>query len=126
MTAPLDIDGPTAPPRANGELVFAEPWQSRAFGMAVTLYDSGAFTWPQFQAALVARIAAWEAAPPTGECWNYYQHWLGALEDVLAGDGTVAADEISRRAAALAQRPAGHDHPHPHGEPHDHPHHHPH
>ena len=118
MTAPLDIDGPTAPPRANGELVFAEPWQSRAFGMAVTLYDSGAFTWPEFQAALIARIAAWEADPPPGECWSYYQHWLGALEDVLVGDGTVAAEEIDHRAAALAERPAGHDHsqgPHDHG-----------
>jgi nitrile hydratase accessory protein len=122
VTAPLDIDGATAPPRANGELVFAEPWQSRAFGMAVTLYDAGRFGWPQFQAALVARIAAWEADPPPDECWSYYQHWLGALEDVLASDGTVVADEIHHRAAALAERPAGHDHAHPHGEPHGHGH----
>jgi nitrile hydratase accessory protein len=110
VTAPLDIDGATAPPRANGELVFAEPWQSRAFGMAVTLYDAGRFGWPQFQAALVARIAAWEADPPPDECWSYYQHWLGALEDVLASNGTVAAAEINHRAATLAERPAGHDH----------------
>jgi nitrile hydratase accessory protein len=124
VTAPLDIDGPAAPPRANGELVFAEPWQSRAFGMAVTLYDAGAFAWPQFQAALATRIAAWEADPPSGECWNYYQHWLGALEDVLASDGTVGADEIHHRAAALAERPAGHDHREPDGHGHGHGHHH--
>lgn len=31
MSAPLDVDGPAAPPRANGELVFAEPWESRAW-----------------------------------------------------------------------------------------------
>ncbi|MFD9651474.1 hypothetical protein [Streptomyces mirabilis] len=31
MSAPLDIEGPAAPPRSNGELVFAEPWESRAF-----------------------------------------------------------------------------------------------
>ena len=36
MTAPLDLAGPAAPPRDNGELVFAQPWESRAFGMAVT------------------------------------------------------------------------------------------
>lgn len=54
MSAPLDIEGPAAPPRSNGELVFAEPWESRAFGMAVTLYDAGVFTWPDFQAALIA------------------------------------------------------------------------
>ena len=44
MTAPLDIEGPAAPPRSNGELVFAEPWESRAFGMAVTLYEAGVLT----------------------------------------------------------------------------------
>ena len=83
MTAPLDAEGPAAPPRSNGELVFAEPWESRAFGMAVTLYDAGVFTWPRFQAALVARIAAWETAAQS-ERWSYYQHWLGALENVLS------------------------------------------
>ncbi|MGW3691446.1 nitrile hydratase accessory protein [Streptomyces sp. NPDC005125] len=114
MTAPLDIEGPAAPPRANGELVFAEPWESRAFGMAVTLYEAGVFTWPQFQAALIARIARWEAAPTEGAHWNYYQHWLGALEDVLAGGGAVAVDEVTTRARTLAQRPTGNDHGHQH------------
>jgi nitrile hydratase accessory protein len=108
-TAPLAVDGPAAPPRSNGELLFTAPWESRAFGMAVTLYAAGVFGWPQFQAALIARIAAWEAASG-GPGWSYYEHWLGALEDVLAGDGTVFADEVTARAAALAQRPAGHDH----------------
>ncbi|MGI8329853.1 nitrile hydratase accessory protein [Actinomadura scrupuli] len=115
MTAPLDIEGPAAPPRANGELVFAEPWESRAFGMAVALHEAGVFTWPRFQSAMIARIAAWEAAPAEGQCWNYYQHWLGALEDVLedvpAGGGTVLADEVTARARTLARRPTGHDHP---------------
>jgi nitrile hydratase accessory protein len=108
----MDIEGPAAPPRSNGELVFAEPWESRAFGMAVTLYEAGAFTWPQFQAALIARIARWEATSTPGTHWNYYEHWLGALEDVLADGGAVRADDISTRAQALAQRPAGYDHPH--------------
>jgi hypothetical protein len=39
MTAPLDIEGPVAPPRSNGELVFAEPWESRAFAAALALYE---------------------------------------------------------------------------------------
>ncbi|GAA1304000.1 hypothetical protein Psi02_44940 [Planotetraspora silvatica] len=120
MSAPLNAEGPAAPPRSNGELVFAEPWESRAFGMAVTLYETGVFTWPRFQAALIARIAAWEAAPAEDECWSYYRHWLGALEDVLADGGTVFAGEVTARARALASRPTGHDHPdgHGHGRPH--------
>jgi nitrile hydratase accessory protein len=112
VTAPLAVDGPAAPPRSNGELVFAEPWEGRAFGMAVSLYEAGAFSWEQFQAALIARIAAWEADHPAGECWSYYRCWLGALEDVLAADGTVFADEVTARAHLLADRPAGHGHGH--------------
>jgi nitrile hydratase accessory protein len=112
MTIPMDIEGPAAPPRSNGELVFGEPWESRAFGMAVALYEAGVFAWPQFQAALIARIARWEAVSTGGAQWNYYQHWLGALEDVLVGCGVVLADDVTARAQALAQRPAGHDHSH--------------
>jgi nitrile hydratase accessory protein len=111
MTAPLYADGPAAPPRSNGELVFSEPWESRAFGLAVTLYEAGAFAWPQFQAALIARIAEWEKRPDQKEPWNYYQHWLGALEDVLVRQGTVSTDEVITRANTLARRPRGHDHP---------------
>jgi nitrile hydratase accessory protein len=118
VSAPLAIDGPAAPPRSNGELVFAEPWESRAFGMAVSLYEAGAFTWPEFQSALIARIAAWEAYATTDEPYNYYRLWLGALEDVLADLCAVSTEEVTTRTHALAQRPAGHDHrDHP-----DHPH----
>jgi nitrile hydratase accessory protein len=110
MTAPLEPDGPTAPPRSNGELVFAEPWESRALGLVVTLFEAGAFAWPQFQTALIARIAAWEKRPDPNERWNYYQHWLGALEDVLDRQGTVSIDEVTARAHTLARRPRGDDH----------------
>jgi hypothetical protein len=40
MTAPIDIDGPAASPRSNGELVFAEPSESRAV-RAESLYEAG-------------------------------------------------------------------------------------
>jgi nitrile hydratase accessory protein len=117
VTAPLDVDGFAAPPRANGELVFAEPWHSRAFGMAVTLHDAGAFTWPRFQAALIARIGAWENAADQDRPWSYYDHWLAALEDVLDEQGAVSHDEVDTRAHALARLPAGHEH---RDGPHDH------
>jgi nitrile hydratase accessory protein len=118
MTAPLDIEGPAAPPRSNGELLFSEPWESRAFGMAVTLSEAGAFAWPEFRAALIARIEAWETTSARDEPWSYYRLWLAALEDVLAGSCAVSADEVTARARTLAERPAGHDH----RDGHDHPH----
>lgn len=79
--------------------------------MAVALHEAGGFAWSTFQAALIARIGEWEAGHPEGGRWSYYEHWLGALEDVLASDGVVRSEETAARAAALAARPAGHDHP---------------
>jgi nitrile hydratase accessory protein len=104
----MDFDGPAAPPRSNGELVFAAPWEGRAFAMAVALWDAGVFTWPEFQTALIARIASRDGSSTD---WCYYEHWLGALEDVLARRGGVG-DDVSGRARTLALRPADHDHAH--------------
>ena len=109
MTAPLPLDGLDAPPRSNGELVFAEPWQSRAFGMAVTLHEAGRFTWEDFRSALVTRIAAADADPGDGSC-GYYHHWLAALEDTLDGARIVSAQDLHDRSLALTARPSGHDH----------------
>ncbi len=107
MSLPIDVEGPAAPPRANGELVFAEPWESRAFAMAVALSDANVFTWREFQEALIARI---ERHDESSTGWCYYEHWLGALEDVLASQGAAAPEDVRALATELAQRPAGHDH----------------
>jgi hypothetical protein len=57
----LDLEGPAAPPRSNGELVFSEPWESRIFGVAVSMHQAGCFEWTAFQAELMAAIARWES-----------------------------------------------------------------
>ncbi len=123
MTVALDVEGAAAPPRSNGELVFAEPWESRAFGMALTLAEAGAFTWDGFRDRLIARIGAWEAEHGLDDpSFRYYDHWLGALEDVLVGSGSLGADDVAARSEVLADRPAGHDHGHDddHGHGHGH------
>jgi nitrile hydratase accessory protein len=109
MTLPMDVEGLAAPPRSNGELVFAEPWESRAFAMAVALSEAGVFDWREFQAALIARI---ERRHDVSADWCYYEHWLSALLDVLGTRGVIAHSGVFDRAAELAQRPAGHDHEH--------------
>jgi nitrile hydratase accessory protein len=107
MTLPMDVEGPAAPPRSNGGLVFAEPWESRAFAMSLALCEAGVFTWREFQGELIARI---ERQHDTSTDWCYYEHWLGALEDVLASRGAVGHHGVTARATELAQRPARHDH----------------
>ena len=94
------------------ELVFAEPWQGRAFGLVMTLTEQGVLSYDDFRHALVARIAAWEADPPVGEPYSYYRCWSQALEQALDAQALVPTTEIDARAAALAARPAGHDHDH--------------
>ncbi|MGH8994257.1 MAG: nitrile hydratase accessory protein [Acidimicrobiia bacterium] len=111
----LDIAGPAAPPRSNGELVFTEPWESRAFGLAVTLHAGGAFEWEDFRRQLMAAVGRWERDHPPDSDWSYYTCWLEALERVLDTEGVVGAGDIALRAEALAARPADHGHRHDHG-----------
>ncbi len=121
MTSPalaLDVDGPGAPPRSNGELVFAEPWEGRAFGLAMAMVDRGAIDYEAFRARLIARISQWERTHRDGEEFSYYRCWLGALEDELAERGLVGPGDVSARSTELAARPAGHDHDHEHGHSH--------
>ena len=108
----LDVSGPAAPPRDNGELVFAAPWESQAFGMAVALTEAGRIGWEDFRQALIREIADWQAAHPSGEGWSYYECWLRSLERVISDKGLVGHGDLRERVAALAARPAGHDHGH--------------
>jgi nitrile hydratase accessory protein len=86
-----DMTGPAAMPRKNGELVFAEPWQGRAFGMAVALSEGGAFAWEEFRQELIAQVAAVERR---GGSFEYYEVWLATFERLLAAKGLVSGAEV--------------------------------
>lgn len=88
------LEGSSALPRKNGELVFQAPWEGRAFGMAVVLNDRGAYQWDDFRSRLSANIAKGD---PT-----YYHSWLDALEELLVKRGVVTPAEIQARAAEYA------------------------
>ena len=122
LTVRLDLDGPAAPPRSNGELVFAEPWESRAFGLVMALHSAGAFGWEEFRQRLIAQVAAWEDGAGPGDCFSYYRCWVDALEDVLVARALVAAGAVVERAADMAARPAGWDHDDHEGHDHAHEH----
>ena len=111
---PPELQGAVAPPRSNGELVFAAPWEGRAFGLALALHGSGAFTWKEFSSELARSIARWEAEHPAGEAYPYYRCWLEALESLLEDRGIVDRAATLDRAERLGERPAGHDHRHDH------------
>lgn len=113
--AALEWEGPTAPPRRNGELVFDTVWESRVFGMTMTLYEARHFDWDEFRSRLIAAIAAWERAHPSGEAYRYWECWLDAFEQLLIDKGLCVAEALDTRSALLAARPHGHDHAKPSG-----------
>jgi nitrile hydratase accessory protein len=108
--AELDVDGPAAPPRRNGELVFQAPWESRLFGVTISLHRAGLFAWEEFRSLLIAEIGAWEKQRHAQAEWSYYERWAAALERLLAAKGLCAPGDLSRRILELERRPAGHDH----------------
>lgn len=123
LAAVLDVDGPAAPPRSNGELVFSAPWESRAFGLALALNAGGQLEWEEFRQQLIQAISDWEREHPAGEEWSYYRCWLTALERTLDQVGLVPAEEMAQKTVAFANRPHGHDHRHDdHGHDHQHDH----
>ena len=101
--------GESALPRQNGELVFAAPWEARAFGLAVALQEGGAYEWREFSAALAAETSK---AEQTGKSSSYYERWLLGLQNLLIANGVVTPAEVSDRMAHHAAHldHAGHDH----------------
>jgi nitrile hydratase accessory protein len=105
-----ELEGPAAPPRKNGELVFGAPWESRVFGLALVLHEAGRFEWDEFRERLIAAIARWEQRREPDEAYSYYARWLEALEQLLAEKELCSTAQLDDRARELAARPHGHDH----------------
>jgi nitrile hydratase accessory protein len=81
----------TAPlPRSNGELVFEEPWQGRALGMAVVALERAGIPWDEFSASLAEAIERHGYDPAEPAATAYYAAWLDALESTLASSGVLA------------------------------------
>lgn len=80
---------PGNPGSPEGEAAFQQPWELRAFALAVAVHEAGKYRWPQFQAALIDSINAWETQHPDHASWSYYRCWVEALERVLGETGLL-------------------------------------
>jgi len=111
----LLLDGQLAPPMANGEVLFDAPWQGRVFAMARVLAEAGHYTWDEFRAHLIGQIGVWDSAQATAESgadYRYYDHFLAALQALLAEKKLLAPTVMEDRVRTFAERPHGHDHDH--------------
>lgn len=91
------MDGASAPPRDNGELVFSAPWEARAFALAVAIVERHDLPWDAFRERLVAAIAA---DPDRA----YYESWAAALEELVCALGLASPDMLD--AATPLERPS--------------------
>ena len=110
-------------PRDGDGVVFAAPWEAKAFALVVHLYQQGRFTWQEWVDVFSGEIAAdRERSPAT----PYYELWLAAAEKLVANKELVTASSMSvaREALRHAQSAHDHDHEHDHDHDHDHDHHH--
>ena len=98
----LDVAGPAAPPRSNGELAFNAPWERRVFGVTMALTD-GVFSYEDFRQQLIRCVAEAPDRP-------YWQSWAAALEEVLSHACAIDAEAVDARHRQFLARPHGHDH----------------
>jgi nitrile hydratase accessory protein len=85
--AVLGADAPF--PMADGEPVFAEPWEGRAFAMAIDVVARSGLSWEAFRSRLVAAVTDDPHRP-------YYESWVVALEALVLDVGAVSPDDLAR------------------------------
>lgn len=102
--------GALLPPAARDEdgPVFREPWEARAFAMALALHEAGLFDWSEWSAAL-GRALREEGEDEGG----YYRAWLRTLETLVAEKRVAAPEALNDLRTAWLDAAAAT----PHGRP---------
>ena len=95
MTPTLDVEGPAAPPRDNGELAFEHPWQGRMFATTMALCEGGRVDYAAFRDRLIDEIGRRSTD-------DYWPSWQDALEATLEAKGLCDPAELGARSAAFA------------------------
>jgi nitrile hydratase accessory protein len=85
-------------PKDAGGPVFRAPWEAKAFGLTLTLFERGCFTWKEWTQHLSAEIAAARHRGEADDGNRYYEYWLHALEKLAAEKGlTTFAEMLARK-----------------------------
>ena len=76
--------------KLNPDRVFSAPWEARAFAIAISLAEAGAFAWPEFRELLIEQIAhsdASQSGANVATADRYYEHFPVALERIVQEKG---------------------------------------
>ena len=82
---------------------FDEPWQAAAFALTLRLAEEDRFSWAEWTTALGAQLAAAVARGEPDDGTHYYEHWLAALEGLVAAKGLAEPATLAERKAAWAE-----------------------
>ncbi len=104
MTRP---DAPLQSAQADAP-AFGAPWEAEAFALAVLLNERGVFAWAEWTRALADEIHR-----PTTEGRSYFQHWVAALERLVAEKKLADPVELAARRDAWDRATRAT----PHGQP---------
>ena len=96
MTAEDPLGLPGLPRDAEGP-VFRAPWEAQAFGMTLTLFDGGCFSWKEWTQTLGAEIAMARERGDADDGNRYYEYWLAALEKLAIAKGLTTRGEMLAR-----------------------------
>lgn len=91
---------------------FTLPWELRAFAIAVAAHEAVQYDWVDFQRSLVESICRWEreASDSSAGNWNYYEHWLVALESVLEECDLLTEAAVDERTREILCTPRNANH----------------
>lgn len=79
---------PGLPKSAEGDPVFAEPWQATAFALTVLLHQKGVFTWSAWAESLSREV---KKPGRASDGSDYFDAWVEALSALLASEGLADA-----------------------------------
>src|ERR1700704_6170421 len=84
-------------PRDEAGPVFNAPWEGQAFAMTLSLPARGVFPWREWAHTLPRELVAAAARGAPDDGTHYYEHWLAALEKLVAGKELVSEQDLERR-----------------------------
>jgi nitrile hydratase accessory protein len=87
-------------PEPQPEKPFEEPWQAKAFALAVHLSEQGLFTWPEWTQRFAEVARENPAAEGVSEAEVYWRNWATALERIMLEKGYGTPETVGTLTAA--------------------------
>ena len=97
------------PACADGDMVFKEPWEAKAFAIVVTLSQAGCFTWSEWVDCFSEQVTrATQVEADGGVPKTYYEQWVDATESILIAKGVTSPEQLVAKRLGAIQPASAH------------------